>query len=71
MRSARCATLITGARDIDRQLCIADRAFLVHGLFEAELYFGALAGLVFFPPALLLWSAASVYQAAELEDRWE
>jgi O-antigen ligase len=44
-------------------------AFLVHGLFEAELYFGALAGLVFFPPTLLLWSAASVYgQAAELED---
>jgi O-antigen ligase len=40
---------------------------LVHGLFEAELYFGPLAALVFLPPALLAWSAASVYRAAELD----
>lgn len=39
-------------------------AFLVHGLFEAELYFSALAGLVFYAPAVLLWSASSVYTAA-------
>lgn len=42
-------------------------ALLMHGLFEAELYFGALAALVFLPPALLLWSAASVYRTAELD----
>lgn len=41
-------------------------AFLVHSLFEAELYFSALAGLVFYTPSLLLWSASSVYAAADV-----
>lgn len=54
-----------------RALLIAGLAalsvLLVHGLFEAELYFGPLAALVFLAPALLLWVAASVYRAAELD----
>jgi hypothetical protein len=39
-------------------------ALLVHSLFEAELYYSVLGGLVFLAPALLLWSAASIYEVA-------
>lgn len=35
-------------------------AGLVHGLFEADLYYSALAPLVFVAPAALLWSATTV-----------
>ena len=60
------------ADSLGRVLLIAGFAaltgLLVHGLFDAELYFGSLAALVFYPPAMLLWIAASVYQrAAELD----
>lgn len=37
---------------------------LVHGLFEAELYSSALAGLLFYAPAVLVGSAASIYVVA-------
>ncbi len=37
-------------------------AFLVHSLFEADLYFSALGGLVFYPLAALLWIAATIYE---------
>jgi O-antigen ligase len=36
--------------------------FLVHSLFEADLYFSALGGLVFYPLAALLWIAATIYE---------
>lgn len=39
-------------------------AFLVHSLFEAELFYSPLAAFVFFTPALLLWSASTAYEAA-------
>ena len=42
----------------------ATAALLVHGLFDAELYFSPLAPLIFLAPALLLWSASSVYRQA-------
>ena len=35
-------------------------ALLVHGLFDAELYFSTLAPLVFLAPALLLWVASGI-----------
>jgi len=39
-------------------------AFLVHSLFEAELFYSSLAAFVFFTPAALLWSASTAYEAA-------
>ncbi len=39
-------------------------AFLVHSLFEAELFYSSLAAFVFFTPALLLWIASTAYEAA-------
>lgn len=36
--------------------------FLVHSLFEADLYFSALGGLVFYPLVALLWIAATIYE---------
>lgn len=39
-------------------------AFLVHSLFEAELFYSSLGALVFFAPAALLWSASTAYEAA-------
>lgn len=38
--------------------------FLVHSLFESELYFGVLGGLVFYAPVVLLWSADAIYEPA-------
>ena len=49
----------------------ATAALLVHGLFDAELYFSPLAPLVFLAPALLLWSASSVYRQARGGDEDE
>ncbi|HAJ36031.1 MAG TPA: hypothetical protein DCL15_10085 [Chloroflexi bacterium] len=44
-------------------------AGLVHGLFDAELYYSALAPLTFMAPAALLWSAATVAaRVAEVAD---
>lgn len=39
-------------------------AFLVHNLFEADLYFSELCALVFYPLFVLLWGAASIYEPA-------
>ncbi|MCS6828892.1 MAG: O-antigen ligase family protein [Caldilinea sp.] len=39
-------------------------AFLVHSLFEAELFYSALAAFVFFTPTLLLWGASTAYEVA-------
>ena len=49
----------------------ATAALLVHGLFDAELYFSLLAPIVFLAPALLLWSASSVYRQARGDDHGE
>jgi len=38
--------------------------FLVHSLFEADLYFSALGGLVFYPLVVLLWCSAAIYEPA-------
>ena len=46
-------------------------ALLVHGLFDAELYFSALAPLVFLAPSLLLWVASGMYRHARSGDRTE
>ena len=43
-------------------------ALLVHGLFDAELYFSTLAPLVFLAPALLLWVASGMYRHARSDD---
>lgn len=43
-------------------------ALLAHSLFEAELYFSVLGGLVFLAPALLVWIAASIYEPALEQD---
>lgn len=40
----------------------ATTALLVHGLFDAELYFSPLVPLIFLAPASLLWSASSVHR---------
>ncbi|MCB0134103.1 MAG: O-antigen ligase family protein, partial [Caldilineaceae bacterium] len=43
-------------------------ALLVHGLFDAELYFSTLAPLVFLAPTLLLWVASGMYRHARSDD---
>lgn len=73
------APLLRFADQMGRVLVIggmaAVAAGLVHGLFEAELYFSVLAPLVFFAPATLLWSAAAVaeplMEAAENGATWK
>lgn len=62
------ASVLRLADDNGRTLLIggmaAVTAGVVHGLFEADLYYSALAPLVFWAPAALLWSATSVAAAA-------
>lgn len=42
----------------------ATAALLVHGLFDAELFYSLFAPLVFLAPALLLWVASGMYRHA-------
>lgn len=58
------ASVLRLADELGRALLIggmaAVTATVVHGLFDAELYYSALAPLVFGAPVALLWSATSV-----------
>ena len=59
---------LRAANQVGRTLLIggfaALAAFLVHSLFEADLYYSALGALVFYPLIVLLWAAASIYEPA-------